>query len=325
MKAFVVEYGELKLKEMPEPNVNRGEVVVQLKVAGLNRRDLYIQNRLGNNKDALILGSDGAGIVEEIGEGVNQYKVGDEVIINPSLGWEKNSDAPPENFDILGMPDHGTFAEKIVLPVHQIERKPRYLTWNEAGVLSLAALTGYRAMFTKGNLQKEQTVFIPGAGSGVATYMIQFGRAIGAKVIVSSRDKHKQEEALKIGAYRAIDTNSNWEQELAGETIDLVIDSVGKATFNRSLGVLKRGGKIVSFGATTEDIIDLNIRNFFYGQYQLFGSTMGSREELKDLIAFMEKYQIRPVVGHTFTLDHIQDAFKLLEVNKQFGKIAINI
>lgn len=104
-----------------------------------------------------------------------------------------------------------------------------------------------------------------------------------------------------------------------------MIDSVGKATFNRSLGVLKRGGKIVSFGATTEDIIDLNIRNFFYGQYQLFGSTMGSREELKDLIAFMEKYQIRPVVGHTFTLDHIQDAFKLLEVNKQFGKIAINI
>src|SRR5690625_3489887 len=136
-------------------------------------------------------------------------------------------------------------------------------------------------MFTKGKLQKGQTVFIPGAGSGVATYMIQFAHAVGARVIVTSRDAKKREEALTIGANRAIDTSSDWEEELANESIDLVIDSVGKATFNRSLQVLKRGGKIVTFGATTEDKVDLNIREFFYGQYQLLGSTMGSREELK--------------------------------------------
>lgn len=325
MKAFVLEQEELKLKEMPEPTAAAGEVVVSLKVAGLNRRDLYIRNRWNKKDEALILGSDGAGVVEAVGNGVDQFQVGDEVIINPSLRWYENSDAPPKDFDILGMPDHGTLAEKIVISAEQLEKKPDYLSWEEAGVLALAALTGYRALVTQGNIQKGQTVFIPGAGSGVATYIIQFAKAAGARVIVTSRSEEKREDALKIGADRAIDTSSDWEQELQDETIDLVIDSVGRATFNRSLQVLKQGGRIVIFGATTEDTIDVNLRAFFYGQYQLFGSTMGSREELRELISFMEKEKIKPVVGHTFALDNVQDAFDLLEINKQFGKIAIEI
>lgn len=325
MKAFILEQGELKVSEMPEPKAEKGEVVVSLKVAGLNRRDLYIKNRWGNKEEALILGSDGAGVVEEVGEGVEHLSVGDEVIINPALRWDKNSDAPPEGFDILGMPDHGTIAEKIAISAEQVEKKPAHLSWEEAGVLALAGLTGYRALVTKGNVQKGQTVLIPGAGSGVATYIIQFAKAFGARVIVTSRSAEKREQALKIGADRAIDSNSDWEIELQDETIDLVIDSVGRATFNKSLQVLKQGGRIVIFGATTEDTVDFNLRDFFYGQYQLFGSTMGSREELRELIALMEKEKIKPVVGHTFKLEDIQDAFDFLEVNNQFGKIAIKI
>ncbi len=325
MKAFVLEQGELKVSEMPEPKAEKGEVVVSLKVAGLNRRDLYIKNRWGKKEEALILGSDGAGVVEEVGEGVEHLSVGDEVIINPALRWDKNSDAPPAGFDILGMPDHGTIAEKIAISAKQVEKKPAHLSWEEAGVLALAGLTGYRALVTKGNVQKGQTVLIPGAGSGVATYIIQFAKAFGARVIVTSRSAEKREQALKIGADRAIDSNSDWEIELQDETIDLVIDSVGRATFNKSLQVLKQGGRIVIFGATTEDTVDFNLRDFFYGQYQLFGSTMGSREELRELIALMEKEKIKPVVGHTFKLEDIQDAFDFLEVNNQFGKIAIKI
>ena len=325
LKAFVLEYGKLLLKEMPDPKPEKGEVVVKLKVAGLNRRDLYIPGRMGPDKEALILGSDGAGIVEAVGEGVDSFKVGDEVIINPSLGWFENSDAPPEGFEILGMPDHGTLAEKIVISKEQLEKKPGYLTWEEAGVLALAALTGYRALVTRGKVQKGEIVFIPGAGSGVATFIIQFAKKLGARVIVTSRDATKRKQALEIGADRAIDTNSFWEKELEDEVIDLVIDSVGKATFNRSLSILKKGGRIVTFGATTEDVVDFNLREFFYGQYQLIGSTMGSREELRELLTFMEEHEIHPVVGHTFTLDEVQEAFDLLEVNKQFGKIAIQI
>lgn len=323
LKAYVLQHGKLAIQEMTDPVAKQDEVVVALKVAGLNRRDLYIQKRVGDNPEALILGSDGAGVIESVGSDVKNVSVGDEVIINPSLRWNENSDAPPEGFDILGMPDHGTLAEKIVISAEQVEKKPAFLSWEESGVLALAALTGYRALTTKGALQKGQTVFIPGAGSGVATYMIQFAKAMGAKVIVTSRSEEKCQQALKIGADLALDTKSDWEQELADETIDLVIESVGKATFNRSLEILKKGGKMVIFGATTDADVNLNLRELFYGQYQLLGSTMGSREELKEMIAFIEHENIHPIVGHQFSLDEADDAFHMLEVNKQFGKIAI--
>lgn len=325
MQAYVFEMGELKLKPMPEPTVNKDEVIVQMKVAGLNRRDLYIPNRMGPNEPALILGSDGAGIVESVGENVAAFAAGDEVIINPALRWDKNAAAPPADFDILGMPDHGTFTEKIAIPADQLEKKPQHLNWEEAGVLALSALTGYRALITQGNLRASDTVFIPGAGSGVATYMIQFAKAKGARVIVTSRDEDKRNEALKLGADIALDTAGDWNQALANETIDLVIDSVGAATFNQSLEVLKKGGRFVIFGATAGDEVTINLRDFFYGQYQLIGSTMGSREELREMIEFISKNKIKPVVGHVYRLDQIEQAFSLLKDSKHFGKIAIQI
>ncbi|WP_368654661.1 zinc-binding dehydrogenase [Ornithinibacillus sp. 4-3] len=326
MKAFVYEYGKLKLKEMSTPVAKVDEVVVKLKVSGLNRRDLYIPNRLGPDKEALILGSDGAGVIEHVGAEVKDINVGDEVIINPALRWEKNSDAPPAGFDILGMPDHGTFAERIVLAANQVEKKPAHLTWEQSGVLGLAALTAYRATFTKGQLQKGQTLFVPGVGSGVATFIVCYAKHIGARVIVTSRSEEKREHALKVlGVDKAIDTNGDWQEELKGETIDLVIDSVGEATFNRSLEVLKQGGKIVVFGATTDDTVQLNLREFFYGQYQLIGSTMGSREEFKAMLEFIATHGIYPEIAKSFPLEQAEAAFQMLDKSEQFGKIALLI
>lgn len=325
MQAYVLEKGKLHVTTMPEPKAKDGEVIVRLKVAGLNRRDLYIESRVGVKDDPLILGSDGAGIIEDVGAGVTDWQVGDEVIINPSLGWDQNSAVPPEGYEILGMPDHGTLAEKIAISVEQIEKRPSLFSWEEAGVLALAGLTGYRALFTRGNVQKGDTVFIPGAGSGVASFLIQFAKAAGARVIVTSRDEHKREAALELGADRAIATESDWTEELKDETVDLVIESIGAATFNRSLQVVKRGGTIVVFGATTEDVVSLNLRDFFYGQYNLLGSTMGSRAELREMIQFCESNDIKPVVGKTFPLTRCSEAFQFLKENKQFGKIAITI
>lgn len=325
MKAFIHELGQLKYGEISEPVAKEGQVVVCLKTAGLNRRDLYIPNRRGQDAEALVLGSDGAGIIEAVGQGVTNVQIGDEVIINPSLRWDKESVSPPESFDILGMPDDGTFAEKIVISADQVESKPAYLTWEEAGIVALAGLTGYRAMFTKGNLQAGETVFIPGAGSGVATFLIQFAKNIGARVIVTSRSEEKRKQALALGADLALDTNEDWQEALESETIDLVIESVGRATFNRSLGVLKKGGRIVVFGATTEDTVELDLRSFFYNQHQLFGSTMGSREELKNMLAHIEKYETRPVLDKVFKLEDATDAFQYLEESQNFGKIVFDI
>ncbi len=320
-----MEAGQFKVKDMQEPTAKNGEVVVRLKTAGINRRDLGLLKRYGDNPEALIIGSDGAGVIESVGEGVTDFAEGDEVIINPALRWYSNSDAPPAEFDILGMPDHGTFAEKIALSVEQVEHKPAHMSWEEAGSLVLPALTGYRALFTKGQLQQGQTLFIPGAGSGVATFLIQYAKNAGARVIVTSRSEEKRQHALRIGADRAIVTDSDWVEELADETIDLVIDSVGGATFNRSLDVLKKGGRIVIFGATTSDNVDFNLRSFFYGQYQLFGSTMGSRDELRELLNHMEKYDTHPAVDKVFALDKAQEAFDYLASGKQFGKVVLRI
>lgn len=325
MKAFVMASGEWKLTEMEEPQPKPGEVVVSLKASGINRRDLGLLKRYGDHSEALIVGSDGAGIVESVGEDVTDFAFGDPVIINPALRWFTNSEAPPAEFDILGMPDHGTFAEKIVISADQLEKKPAHLSWEEAGSLALPALTGYRALFTKGKLKKGETLFIPGAGSGVATFLIQFAKNCGARVIVTSRSEEKRQQAKKIGADVAIATDSDWEKELASETIDLVIDSVGGATFNRSLDVLKKGGRIVVFGATTEDQVDFNLRNFFYGQYQLLGSTMGSREELRSMLAQMESHNLKPVIDKVYPLDQAQEAFDYLASGNQFGKVVLSI
>lgn len=325
MKAFVFEKGNIMLKEMPDPVAGDEEVVVRLQTAGLNRRDLAIPKRLGADQAAIILGSDGAGVIESVGNDVSTVKMGDEVIVNPSLRWEKNSDAPPASFDILGMPDHGTLAEKIVISAEQVEKKPATLTWEEAGGFALAALTGYRALFTKGKLEKGQTIFIPGAGSGVATYLLLFAKAAGARVIVTSRSEEKRVKAKALGADRVLDTSSDWGEELANEKIDLVIDSVGRATFNRSLAILKKGGRIVVFGATTEDTVDFNLREFFYGQYQLLGSTMGSKEELQEMMAFVEKNELRPVVDQSFFIDDTQAAMDYLDAGNQFGNVIIRM
>ncbi|ARK20561.1 alcohol dehydrogenase [Sporosarcina sp. P26b] len=325
MKAFVHENGELHYTDIADPSAGNGEVIVALKTAGLNRRDTAIPKRRGDVKEPLALGSDGAGTIESIGEGVTGWNVGDEVIINPSLRWFKESDAPPTEFDILGMPDHGTFAEKICISSEQLEKKPSHLTWNEAAVIALSGLTGYRALVTRGRIEEGQTVFIPGAGSGVATFMIQFAKKMGARVIVSSRSEEKRNHAMKIGADRAIDTNSDWPAELKEETVDLVIESVGRATFNRSLEILKKGGHIVVFGATTEDTVELNLREFFYGQYSLLGTTMGSREELREMLTLMEEHQIHPVIDSVIPLEKTSEAFTKLDDSVQFGKIVIEI
>lgn len=325
MKAVVFEKGQLLVKDVPTPKLKSGEVLVAIKAAGLNRRDLYTPGRLGNNSEALILGSDAVGVVEEIGEGVTNWKIGDDVIINPSLRWYEQSDFPPEDFEILSLPDNGTFAEKIAISAEQLEKKPSHLTIEEAAVIGISPLTGYRALFTKGQIRAGQTVFIPGAGSGVATFLIQMAKNVGARVIVSSRSEEKRQAALEIDADLAIDTNSDWSKELENETIDLVIESVGRATFNRSLAVLKKGGKIVVFGATTEDVVDFDLRQFFYGQYTLLGTTLGSREEFRACIQHLEKYDTHPILDRSFSIDEAQNALDYLKENRQFGKIILTI
>jgi zinc-binding alcohol dehydrogenase/oxidoreductase len=314
-------YGEIK-----EAEPKAGEVRVRLKTAGMNHRDLFVLNRHKPTDPPLVIGSDGAGVVDAVGEGVENVQVGDEVIINAGLGWKEKSDAPPPGFEIVGLPFHGTFAQYIIIPSENAVQKPPYLTWEEAGVISLAGLTAYRALFTKGKVQSGMKVFIPGVGSGVATFLVLFAKAAGAEVYVSSRSEEKRNRAIALGATKAIDSSSeDWRAALDGVRIDLVIDSVGAATINKSLSVLRLGGTLVTFGASAGDVANINLRTFFYSQQNLLGSTMGSAEEYKEMLEFAEKHQIRPVLDKVFPLEQFEEAFKRMENADQFGKIAFSI
>lgn len=315
----------LSFREIEEAQPGTGEVRVKLKGAGLNHRDLFTLIRHKETEPPLIIGSDGAGIVDAVGEGVTNVQIGDEVIINPGLGWKEKSDAPPAGFEIVGLPFHGTFAESIVIPAENAVHKPEFLSWEEASVLSLAALTAYRALFTRGKLEAGMKVFIPGIGGGVATFLLQFAKAAGATVYVTSRSKEKCQSALELGADKAIDSGEDWSGALGGEKMDLVIESVGAATFNKSLDQLRPGGTIVTFGASAGDVVDFDLRKFFYGQFNMYGSTMGSGEEYREMISFIEKYQIKPVVDKTYQLSEFKEAFDRLEKANQLGKIGFSL
>jgi zinc-binding alcohol dehydrogenase/oxidoreductase len=329
MKAIVHEGKQgvqgLSLRDFQEPDVSRGMVKVKLKTAGLNRRDIMVLTRHKEDQPPLIVGSDGAGTIVEVGEGVTNVAAGDEVIINPGLGWAQNSDAPPAGFEIVGLPDHGTFAEYISLPAENVEKKPAHLNWEEAGVLSLAALTAYRVLFTRAKVKEGDTVLIPGIGSGVGTFLLKFAKAAGARVIVTSRSEEKQKKARELGADFSISTNSDWNEELKDETVDVVIESIGRATFNKSLKVVRKGGTVATFGATTEDEIEIDIRHFFYGQLNLLGSTMGSTEEFREMLEFIQKHEITPVVDSVYKLDEYEEAFDRLKNSENLGKMAFRI
>lgn len=314
----------LKIDDIQEKHPQAGEVKVALKSAGLNRRDITVLQRRQDVVAPLIPGSDGAGIITEVGDGVAHISIGDEVIINPSLHW-LNAGNVPEQIEILGSPKDGTFAQSVILPAENVETKPAYLTWQEAGVLSVAALTAYRALFTRGQVKAGEYIFLPGIGSGVATYVLPMAKAIGAQVIVTSRSAEKRQRALEMGADIALDSNENWDEALQGKRVDLIIESIGAATFQRSLSLLRAGGRIVNFGATTGDEVQLSLRTFFFQQWSLLSTSMGSREEFRDMLAFIERHQIRPVIDTMYPLDEALLAFQKMEEGTQFGKIGLLI
>ncbi|WP_289139322.1 zinc-binding dehydrogenase [uncultured Brevibacillus sp.] len=301
-----------------------GKVKVKLKVAGLNHRDLFLMDGRKGDMAPLIIGSDGAGTIAAIGEGVSHLSVGTEVILNPSIGWER-TDEIPAALEILGGPSDGTFAEYVIVPADNVFNKPAYLTWEEAGVLPLSALTAYRALFTRGNLKQGQHVLIPGIGGGVATFAMLMALAVGATVSVTSRSEAKRQAALSYGAHRALESHGDWVTSLGANNVDLILDSIGPATFPQYFDVIKPNGRIVTFGASSGDRIELPIRAIFFPQIQIIGTSMGSREEFSEMLSFMERHSLHPVIDHVYPLQDSVQAFQRMKRGEQLGNIGLRI
>ncbi|MGG0838793.1 zinc-binding dehydrogenase [Bacillus paralicheniformis] len=328
MKAIIHEgikgLSGLKYTDVSDKTPGPGEVKIRLKAAGLNHRDLFLFQSREAGDAPFIPGSDGAGTIEETGEGVQGLAVHTEVIINPSIGWEYTNSVPQVP-DILGGPSDGTFAEHVIVPAKHVLKKPVHLSWEEAGVLPLSALTAYRALFTKGHLKKGEHILIPGVGGGVATNAVLMAKAAGARVTVTSRSEEKRKEALRYGADLAIESRGLWKESLGGERVDLILDSIGPATFANYFDVIKPNGRIINFGASSGDSIQLPLRSLFFPQISIIGTSMGSLEEFRQMIDFIERHSLKPVLDQVFPLSEAVAAFKRMKDGEQFGNIALQI
>lgn len=319
---------QLSVVDASDPRPAPGEVVVGLRAAALNHRDVWIKaGQYAGLKWPCLPGSDGAGVVLECGAGVDGAWRGREVIINPSFDWGSDERAFGAKFSILGLPRDGTLAEKIAVPATQLAAKPEHLSWAEAAALPLAGLTAFRAVMSRGRLQRGERVLVSGIGGGVALFALQFAIAAGAEAWVTSSSPEKIALALALGARGGFDyREADWAAKALRDAgaFDLVIDSAGGEGFGKLIDATAAGGRVVFYGATRGDA-PLPVRKVFWRQISLLGTTMGSPRDWAEMIAFVAAENIRPVVSAEFPLAQAAEAFALMERGEQFGKIVVNI
>ncbi len=330
MKALVLrEAGQIELREIPKPTVSKGKALVRIKAAGLNRRDDWIrEGKYPNIKFGVTMGSDGSGIVEEVGDEGDQLWVGKEVVINPNIDWGSDLEVQSGKYTILGMPVDGTFAEYICVPVDRLHHKPFHLDFLQASTLPLGGLTAFRALFRRGELQAGQNVLISGFGGGVAQFAFLFAQAAGANVYVSSGSDEKIDKALKLGAKGAY----NYKKQVTYTDLwktkggfDLVIDSAGGDQMNNFIKVLKPRGKIVFYGATNGLPAKLDLYRMFWNQLSLLGTTMGSDHEFSEMLTFVSKHQLRPLIDSIRPFSKIVESFPDITRPNKAGKIVFQV
>lgn len=319
----------LNIEEYKKPKPVKDQVLIRLKNAALNHRDVWLmQEQAQHHPEGIVLGSDGSGIVEETGEDADPLLIGAEVVINPSLDWGKNPLVQGDSFRILGYPDNGTFAQYIAISKKYIFEKPEHLSFEESAAVPLSGLTAYRALFTKARLRTNEKVLISGIGGGAALWALQFATAYKARVYVTSGSDEKIERAKQLGALGGFNyRDPQWAEKAQREAggFDIIIDSAGGSQFAKFIDLALPGGRIVNFGRTAGNITDIATRLLYWKQITICGSTMGTRDEFLSMLHFLESRSVRPVIDKVFPLSQIGEAFDRMKNASQFGKIVLEI
>ncbi|MHB1133639.1 MAG: zinc-binding dehydrogenase [Chloroflexota bacterium] len=325
----------LNLETVPDPRPRAGEVLVRLKAAAVNHRDLYIRKGMQlRDSLPLILGSDGAGVVVDVGEGVTTIAPGAEVVIYPVLADNTcpyclaGEQEMCDSFRILGGPDSGTYAEYITVPAINLYHKPAAFSWEEAAAFPLTALTAYRMVMDRAQLRAGETVLIHGIGGAVAIFALQLARATGARAIVTSSSDEKLARAEPLGAqalvnYRKSDVLAEVRRFTGGRGVDVVVDTVGAATWQLSLQAVRKGGRIALCGVTTGSQADTTLRHIYWNQIAIVGSTMGSQSEFARVLALCESGALKPIVDVVLPLAGAAQGHRRLEEQAQFGKVVL--
>jgi len=320
---------EMKLVELPDPVAGPGEAVVRLHFSGLNHRDVWIRQGLyARIQLPAVLGSDGSGIVESVGPGVDAGLVGKRAVIIPCEKWGPDPAVQGKDFLILGMPRQGTMAEKIAVPASMIVELPQQISFEDAAALPVAGLTAYRALTTRGGLRPGEHVLVTGIGGGVATLAMLFAKAMGAQVSVTSGSDEKLVKARELGAVAAANYKKpGWEKEIVAQAKkppSLIIDGAGGDGLNNLIGASAPAARIVLYGATRMSPGKLDMAKIFFKQVDIRGTTMGTDDEFRGMIRLVAEHRIRPVIEKIFPLSQTVEAVRLLEESGQMGKILLD-
>ena len=342
MKAVVVrEHGgpeTLTVSDVPEPVAGPGEAVVRVRAVALNHLDLWVRRGVPGHKFPLplIAGAEVTGTIDSIGTNPAGWKAGDEVLVAPGfscglcIACLSGNDPLCASSGIFGETRNGGAAEKIAVPLRNLLPKPKGLSFEEAAALPLDMLTAWHMLVTRAQLRPGETVLVQAGGSGVGSAGIQIAKLWGATVYATAGSDAKCERARELGAdvainYREKDFSTEVRTLTAKRGVDVVFEHVGGETFEKSLRVLAKGGRLVTCGATSGGDATINIRLVFFKLLSILGSTMGSIAELREVLRHVEAGTLKPVLDRVMPLEQIAEAHRVLEAREAFGKIVLRV
>jgi NADPH:quinone reductase-like Zn-dependent oxidoreductase len=312
----------LRYEDAPDPAPGPGEVLIRLRAASLNRLDVWVRRGLPSVPKPRILGADGAGHVEALGEGVDSLEPGQRVVINPGVGHG-------DRITVLGEHTDGTHAELIAVPAANVYPLDDGLSFEQAAAFPLVFETAYRMLVTKAGLGEGEWVLIWGTGGGVSTAALAISHALGARAIVTSSSDAKLERAREIGAAATVNHATGdpvaLVKELTGGGVDVVVESVGEATWRSSLASVRPGGRVVVCGATTGPNPPAQLHRIWWKQLTVYGSTMGTKADFEGAYELVRKGLARPAIDQVLPLSEIRAAHERMEAGEQFGKLVLTI
>ena len=329
---------KVRYMDVETPKLGSREVLIETHAAALNHLDLFVRNNLDSLKLAPphIAGADGAGIVAEVGAEVHTVKVGDRVLINPGLNCgvcefcQAGEQSLCVRFGIMGETCPGTFAEYFTAPQANVHPVPEGFAWEEAAAFPLVFVTAWRMLISKAQIKPGEEILILGIGGGVSTAALQIAKAVGLRAFVTSSSDEKLQKAKNLGAdvvinYKTQDFAREVREITKRRGVDVVVDSVGGETYAKSLASLVKGGRLVTCGATAGPRPQTDLQRIFWNQLSVFGSTMGNRREFSEMLNFVRKCGVKPVIDQVLPLSEGADAIARMEGGKQFGKIVLKV
>jgi NADPH:quinone reductase-like Zn-dependent oxidoreductase len=314
----------LRYEDVPDPEPGDGEVLVRIRAASLNHLDVWIRKGMPTVPLPRILGGDGAGVVEAVGPGVAGLAVGQRVVLNPGLQLADGRTV------VLGEQRDGTHCELVAVPAAQAVPLDDHVSLETAGAFGLVFVTAYRMLVTRADVREGDWALIWGIGGGVATAAFEIARALGLRTIVTSGSDWKLEQARAWGADVAVghhegDVVAAVREATGGAGVDVVVETVGEATWKRSLEAVRREGQIVVCGATTGTNPPAGLHRWWWKQLTLHGSSMGSHEDFLGAYELVRTGRARVHVDSVFPLAEMRAAHERLEAGEQLGKIVVSV